>query len=568
MIVRKKKAISSMNEKIRKVLHSRKISYDHFQLDNDLLLTDVLLSEKIAKIDEVKQILEETTGYHAIDPMKISFSNHFIEHIRQILPYQIAKDELAFPMRHDIDLIHIAFAIPNDISCIHRMEAITGTRVKPYCSPTIQIKKAIQKYYLSEEKSENIEIDDIEKYAEKVTRTLNKLDLSEDYSIFVLEPSVIILLRLVLNELALIGASDIHFEPNKSSLKVRCRKDGVMQNKWTFSNSIKKSIILRLKSISGMDIKNDKQPKSGSINFHVIMDRDVDIRVSALPSLYGEKIVLRLLYKNKKEITLQNLGMENNEWTILQKMIRIPSGMIIVTGPTGSGKTTTLYSILNELKKESVNILTAEDPIEYIIDGITQTNCSDGSGISYKEAIKTFLRQDPDIIMLGEIRDEYVAETAIRAAMTGHIVLSTLHTIDAPSSFNRLINMGIPAYLCVSTHICIIAQRLIRKICTNCKEEYTPGYDLPQIVHLPKDKRYYIGIGCNKCSFTGYDGVTGIFELLTIDENMIQLILDKKPSSDLRKYAIDNGMTTLRESALKKLFDGVTTIEEVLRLTI
>lgn len=284
--------------------------------------------------------------------------------------------------------------------------------------------------------------------------------------------------------------------------------------------------------------------------------------------LFRRKILLRILDKGKERLNIEELGMDAREFTQSEQIIRRPNGLILLTGPTGSGKTTTLYALLNELNTEHVNISTAEDPVEYRLDGITQVNCSGESGLTFEDVLRSFLRQDPDIIMVGEIRDMSTADIAVKSAMTGHIVLSTLHTNDAASAVNRLINMGIPAYLVASAQITVIAQRLMRRICTHCKTETVPDAGALAVLGVAnKEIAVFKGQGCNRCSGTGYKGRVGIYEMLCVDDNMIKIILNKEPSGVLKAAAVKAGMTTLRNAALQKLADGVTTVEEVLRVT-
>jgi type IV pilus assembly protein PilB len=341
-----------------------------------------------------------------------------------------------------------------------------------------------------------------------------------------------------------------------------------MQTAWTWPPIFRDVIIDRLKLLSRMDLNQRALPQDGAISFGLIKDRIVDIRVSALPSLYGEKIVMRILERDKKQVTLKDMGMDPRDATLLEKTIHHPTGLVLVTGPTGSGKSTTLYAVLTELNTDAVNIVTAEDPVEYKLDGLTQVSCSADTGLTFKDALRSFLRQDPDIIMVGEIRDVETADIALKAAMTGHLVLSTLHTNDAAGAISRLVNMGIPPYLVASAQVMVIAQRLMRRLCNHCKTPYTPEAETLRAMEIAVNgKTLYKAVGCPECAGTGYHGRIGIYELLQVSDRIVDLILKDQPSRAIKEAAMADGMVTLREAAVARMAAGITTIEEVLRVT-
>jgi type IV pilus assembly protein PilB len=341
-----------------------------------------------------------------------------------------------------------------------------------------------------------------------------------------------------------------------------------MQTAWSWPPIFKDAIIDRLKMIARMDMGERLLPQDGSISFGLIQNRVVDIRVSALPALYGEKIVMRILERDKKQLTLDRMGMNAKDARIMESVIRNPTGLILVTGPTGSGKSSTLYAVLTTLNSDTVNIVTAEDPVEYKLDGLTQVSCSADTGLTFNAALRSFLRQDPDIIMVGEIRDAETADIALKAAMTGHLVLSTLHTNDAAGAINRLVNMGIPPYLVASAQITVIAQRLMRRLCERCKIEDAPEIEIMKVLDMePGAIPIYKAAGCPECAGTGYNGRMGIFEILQINDRLVDLILENQPARVLKTAAVEDGMTTLRQAALEKLAAGTTSIEEVLRVT-
>jgi len=560
--------INQLNTKIAKALSVRRITYES-PADDNALLTDALLEQGMLEPSTANVILEDTTGFTSIDPTFVSFNTDFLKHAKSLIPGAAAIEENVFPLKHEGNYVHLVMALPDDEACIKRMEFITGARIEPYCCYTSGIRKVIRKYYTAEELRSELQTAGIKQLREQAIIALNRLIIANAGLMTIInDVSVIQLLRHILNTQVNSGASDIHFEPQQDGLRIRSRIDGVMQVAFRFPTVVQKGILNRIKLISGMDLEETGKPQDANIDYNLIKNREIDIRVSALPSIYGEKIVLRILDKGKKRLNLKDLGMDSRELESLNQIIHRPNGLILLTGPTGSGKTTTLYGILNELNTEHVNISTAEDPVEYKLNGITQISCTADSGLTFQEVLRSFLRQDPDIIMVGEIRDMETADIAVKSAMTGHIVLSTLHTNDAAGAVNRLINMGIPAYLVASAQVTVIAQRLVRRICSHCKTEAPLEPNTANLLGLADTEiSVYKGKGCSHCSGTGYRGRVGIYEMLVADDDMSKIILNKAPAGVLKTAAVKSGMITLRKAALKKLADGVTTVEEVLRVT-
>ncbi|MBI4685990.1 MAG: type IV-A pilus assembly ATPase PilB, partial [Nitrospirae bacterium] len=386
------------------------------------------------------------------------------------------------------------------------------------------------------------------------------------------EPIVKLVNGILINAIK-IGASDVHIEPYENSLRVRYRLDGVLQLAMSLPLRIKHSITSRLKIMSNLDIAERRLPQDGRIKLRFGRKKEVDFRVSVLPCLFGEKTVLRILDKASLQVDLTKLGFEEDALRKFLEALQKPYGMILVTGPTGSGKTTTLYSALNYLNKPDINIMTAEDPIEYNFLGINQVQMKEEIGLTFAAALRAFLRQSPDIILVGEIRDFETAEIAVKAALTGHLVLSTLHTNDAPSSISRLLNMGIEPFLVSSSVILIMAQRLARKICHQCEkeEEKIPA---PTLINLGfseeevKSVKCYRGKGCSICNNSGYKGRIAFYEVMITNDEIRQLILEGASTDEVKKAAIRSGMKSLRMSGLTKAREGVTTIEEVLRVTV
>jgi type IV pilus assembly protein PilB len=365
-------------------------------------------------------------------------------------------------------------------------------------------------------------------------------------------------------------ASDIHIEPHEKGLSVRYRIDGVLQNVTSLPLQIKNALVTRIKIMSHLDIAEKRLPQDGRIKLKVF-GKEVDFRVSTLPLIYGEKVVLRILEKGSLQLDLTKLGFEEVSLHFFLEALEKPYGMILVTGPTGSGKTTTLYSALMRLNKPEVNIMTVEDPVEYSFPGINQVQVKEEIGLTFATALRSFLRQDPDIIMVGEIRDFETAEIAVKASLTGHLVLSTLHTNDAPSTITRLINMGIEPFLVSSSVILVAAQRLVRKLCPNCKQEQTVAKEALLKIGFPADKideiKIYEPKGCSECSMTGYKGRVALYEVMPVRDELKELILTSAHATEIKKEAMRLGMLSLRQSAIHKVMAGITSIKELLRVT-
>ena len=562
-------AILNFNKKLFKAFQIRGIKIGAVPDMEQRLISDLLMEQEICDGALVNTILEEITGIQAIDPTYVSFDPGYIDHIALLVPAAVAREEMVFPVKHEGDHVHMVMAMPQDESCLRRIEGVTGSRIKPYCCNAGAIRETIEKYYAGREDVAEPVLEKIETLVEKALQSLNLLKSNRaDIMALVNDAHVIRLLQHAMNHLVKSGASDLHMEPRESEFRVRFRKDGVMQTAWSWPPVFKDAVIDRLKMISRMDMSERNLPQDGSISFGLILNRLVDIRVSSLPSLYGEKIVMRILERDKQQLTLDRMGMNPKDARTLETAIRNPTGLILVTGPTGSGKSSTLYAVLTSLNADTVNIVTAEDPVEYKLDGLTQVSCTADTGLTFNAALRSFLRQDPDIIMVGEIRDTDTADIALKAAMTGHLVLSTLHTNDAAGAINRLVNMGIPPYLVASAQITVIAQRLMRRLCEHCKTEDTPEAEMVKILGIEPDHHpVYKAMGCEQCAGTGYYGRMGIYEIFQINDRLIDLILANEPARVLKTAAVEDGMTTLRQAALEKLAAGETAIEEVLRVT-
>jgi len=496
------------------------------------------------------------------------------ENIIKLLPKTFIEKHNVLPLCFDkkTNTLTVAISDPFNMFIIDDIKISTGYNVKPVIASPKDIKENINKIFLKEqpETIEKVlsELDtlksDIE--IEQVSDTTTTLRLAEE------EP-IVKLTNNIITTAVRKRASDIHLEPFEKKCRLRYRIDGVAHEETFFRREIYNAIIARIKIMAKLDVTETRKPQDGRIKM-IVDKRDIDLRVSILPVIYGEKAVLRILDSTALCLDLSKLGFEPELLEIFMRAIRLPFGLILITGPTGSGKSTTLYSALSTLNRPEVNILTIEDPVEYLIPGITQVNVNPEVGLTFASGLRAFLRQSPDIILVGEIRDTETAKIAVQAALTGQLVFSTLHTNDAPSAVTRLQNMGIDSFLISSTLILVEAQRLVRKICPNCKQEYEVTVEklyplgvTDEMVQGQKVVKLYKGVGCKNCN-GGYKGRIGIYEIMEVNDAIRELILKNASDVEIRRLAIENGMQTLRKSALKKMLAGITTMEEVLRVTV
>lgn len=496
------------------------------------------------------------------------------EKIINLLPRTFIEKHNVFPVSFDKKSNTLTVAIPDpfNIFILDDVKLSTGFNVKPVVAMPNEIKQMINKYLLKEETVE-IEktIGELENLqttveVEQVSAAVDSLKLAEEEPIIKLTNNIII--TAVRKK-----ASDIHLEPFEKKCRLRYRIDGVAHEETFFPHGVYNAIIARIKIMSKLDVTETRKPQDGRIKM-LIDNREIDFRVSVLPVVYGEKAVLRILDSSALCLDLEKLGFEPETLQLFLKAIRLPYGLILITGPTGSGKSTTLYSALATLNRPEVNIMTIEDPVEYILPGITQVNVNPEVGLTFATGLRAFLRQAPDIILVGEIRDTETAKIAVQAALTGQLVFSTLHTNDAPSAVTRLQNMGIDSFLISSTLTLVEAQRLVRRICPNCKQAYQVPVEklyplgvTDDMVQGQKVVTLYKGAGCNKCN-GGYKGRIGVYEVMEVTDEIRELILKNASDVEIRRVAIKNGMQTLRKSALRKMLAGITTVEEVLRVTV
>ncbi len=487
-----------------------------------------------------------------------------------LVPEDVAQKHTILPVNRAGSTLIIATSDPSNIFAMDDVKFLTGYNVEVVVAAEESIRRAIDKYYDKsasiDEVMSGFDDDDFEVIAGEESVDVEELGQAAE------DAPVVKLVNLILTDAVKKVASDIHIEPYEKDFRVRYRIDGLLYEVMKPPRKLKNPLTSRVKIMADLDIAERRLPQDGRIKLKMGRNQEMDYRVSCLPTLFGEKIVLRLLDKSNLQLDMTKLGFEQNQLEHFQKSIHQPFGMVLVTGPTGSGKTTTLYSALSELNTKSENISTAEDPVEFNLTGINQVQMKEDIGLNFAAALRAFLRQDPDIIMVGEIRDFETAEIAIKAALTGHMVLSTLHTNDAPSTINRLLNMGIEPFLVSSSVNCVIAQRLARKICEDCVEE-DPEVTQAALEHAGMTSEEaarcepHKGTGCGNCSDTGFRGRIAVYEVMVLSDTLREFVLNGASAAEIKREAIRTGMSSLRRTSLNKVLEGTTTLGEVLRIS-
>ena len=486
-----------------------------------------------------------------------------------LLPEAVADKYLVLPFAFDKEkqTLSIVMANPIDLQALEFIEKKTGMRLQPFLGETSKLTKQIKERY-----AQSLSLEVTEALKETTSAQSKKMTVDELSDGVIREAPIAKIVSTILEFAIKVRASDVHIEPLEEKTRVRYRIDGILYEKLILPRSVHDSVISRIKILSHMKIDEKRIPQDGRFNFRT-GDEEVDLRVSSLPSVHGEKIVMRLLSKAMHVPELTELGLRGRALTNLQAAIRVPHGIVLVTGPTGSGKTTTLYSLLNMINTPRVNIMTLEDPVEYQISGITQVQTNPQAGLTFSSGLRSFLRQDPNIIMVGEIRDKETAELAIQASLTGHLVFSTLHTNSASGALPRLLDMEMEPFLLASSMTCIVGQRICRKVCESCKEAYEPAAavvaDVKKVLGpllITTKIQFYRGKKCAECNGTGYSGRIGIFEVLPVTEKIGRLILEHSPSSKIETEAKLNGMIDMKQDGYLKTLEGLTTLEEVLRV--
>lgn len=481
------------------------------------------------------------------------------------VPFKFLRENSIIPLMVN-NTLTLVIANPQNLPAIDQLNLVFNGIAQLAVSTETVINDAINKHYPLE--GTKTEIEDLNKEKQIDQESLEFSEIEEqDILGMGQEAPIIKLVNQVLFQAYKRGASDIHIEPQEKEVRIRFRIDGVMHEAFTPPKRIQSALVSRIKIMANLNIAEKRVPQDGRIQIK-IADKPIDIRVSVLPSAFGEKIVMRLLDKSKSFSDIDALGLSRHDYTVLMNAISQPNGIILVSGPTGSGKTSTLYSILSKLNSPEVNIVTVEDPIEYQMKGITQVQVNDKVGLTFATALRSILRQDPDIVMIGETRDQQTAQIAIQASLTGHLVLSTIHTNSAPVTITRLIDMGIEPFLIASSLSLVIAQRLVRKLCPNCKQKYKPSDELLKNIGItPQEAEqitFYKAVGCNECGQTGYKGRLAIFEMMPMSNSIAKLTMEKADASMIKDAAIKDGMTLLVQDGIAKIKEGLTTIEEVL----
>jgi len=561
----------------------------NYQKTNPLRLGSILI--KLGYIDEetIVNVLSRIYNYSAV---VISKSSPEPEALK-IISYEVAKKYMVFPLKFEGENLVVTMSEPTDTTAVENLQKEIQQGLKVSVSSEQDIVEAYRKYYKisdeeynkyglkeEEEEEETVPLTVVDDFGSLVSEAAGEIEMQsiqeeEDTGMdqyLASDAPIIKLVNGILIKAINDGVSDIHIEPFEKALQVRYRLDGSLYKSMNLPLGIKNALTSRLKILSGLNIAERRVPQDGRIKMRLGKKKTVDFRVSTLPTLFGESVVMRILDQSALNVDLTKMGFEQKTYETLNRCIARPYGLLLVTGPTGSGKTTTLYSVLNKLNKEDTKILTAEDPVEFNFRGINQVHVKAEVGMTFAAALRSFLRQDPDIIMVGEIRDQETAEIAIKAAMTGHLVFSTLHTNDCPSTIGRLIDIGIPSYMLSSAVTMVLSQRLARKLCQNCKtlvnktdrdELESMGFSKKEIPNL----KIYGPKGCSKCTGSGYKGRIGLYELMEVTDEVAKAINANVPEDQLRKTAIQEGMVTLRDSGLTKIREGVTSVEEILKRT-
>lgn len=569
---------------------------------------DILIKEDVINLDQLKSAIEEqkktgkrlgetllSLGYIDDNQLVAYLSKQFgvpavnldqveiSSEVLRLVPRETALKHNLIPISRSNSTLVVAMADPSNIFAIDDLKFATGHNIEVVVASERAIRKAIEKYYGSKKEWEDkLKAEESIEVVDKIIGELEGIAIEstseEEVDVNDLEKAseqapVIKLVNHILLDAIRRGASDIHIEPYEKEFRVRYRIDGVLYDIMRPPVKLKNAVSSRIKVMAHLDIAERRLPQDGRIKLRMGQGKNIEFRVSIIPTIFGEKVVMRILDKESLQLDLTKLGFEEEQLKAFRDAIYKPYGMVLITGPTGSGKTTTLYSSLMELNRPDVNICTAEDPVEYSLVGINQVQIHEEIGLTFSACLRSFLRQDPDVILVGEIRDYETAEIAIKAALTGHLVLSTLHTNDAPSTITRLLNMGIEPFLVTASLNAVVAQRLIRKVCQECREEVSiPPQVLIDLGIPPKEVSDFVvyrgrGNGCRVCLGTGYKGRIAIYEVMVITEEIKEFILSGASSLELKREAMRQGMKTLRQSAINKLKQGITSVEEVLRTT-
>lgn len=547
-----------------------------FQKKNEVSIGTAIISLGLISEEEMAQALSRQLGYPYINLDQFEVYPEAVG----LIPVEISKKDIIMPIHRIRSFLTLAMVDPTDLDIIEDIRFRTGLSIQPVIASESGIINAIKKYYGSSDSLRVKQIlDEIEQAQDTSINIIEEKE--EDYDIEELvhsteEAPIITLVNTAFIDAIKKGASDVHFEPYERSFRIRYRLDGTLYEMMTLAMKFKNPVISRVKILANMDIAEKRLPQDGRIKMRVKLEngdkKEVDMRVSSVPAIFGEKVVVRILDKAMLKLDMTKLGFEKESLDIFKQAILRPWGIVLVTGPTGSGKTNTLYSAISTLNSMEKNIMTAEDPVEFFIPGINQVNIKEEIGLTFSTSLRSFLRQDPDIMLIGEMRDLETVDIAIKAALTGHLVFSTVHTNDAASTIVRLVNMNVEPFLIADSLVTIVAQRLVRHLCKKCCTEHKLSpealMDMGFTPEESKKVKVFKPLGCNACNNTGYKGRTALFEVMEIKDSIKDMIIAKAQSKDIKKKAMEQGMITLRRSGLHKIKEGITSVEEVLRETV
>ena len=523
-------------------------------------LGETLVDEGIATEENIARALSNQFHYDMVDLQNTEIPQEILD----LVPANVLKKHRAIPFEYSPDnmnVLRVAMSDPMDIGAMDDINIITNLQVEPVVATMGSVMLAIDRYYGQAEVNSALE----EYTREKESQVIEQEDM---YSEDVNNSPIVQLVKAMIDQAVRHRASYIHIEPMEKQVRIRYRIDGALYEKSVYSIRLLPAIVARVKIIGGMDISEKRKPQDGRIT-QIVDRKEFDIRVSILPTVYGEKIVMRLTSKNALTKEKSQLGLKPDELKKFDHILQHPHGILLVTGPTGSGKSTTLYTALSELNKEDVNIITVEDPVEANIDGINQVQVNTKANLTFASALRSILRQDPDIIMIGEIRDQETASIAVQASITGHLVVSTLHTNSAASTITRLADMGIEPYLIADSTIGVIAQRLVRRLCPECKRQKKADAEELELLQMEPDAdvTIYEPCGCSRCDGTGFKGRIGVYEIMEVSQSLKSIISKGGTAEDIKEKALEEGMNTLRMSATKYVLEGITSVQEMMRVS-
>jgi type IV pilus assembly protein PilB len=533
--------------------------------DTNANLSDTLIKLGYATGEDVMRAVAQEHGRDYVDLGEVTIPEHIIE----LVPESVARENAILPLAEDDDALKVIVSDPYDIDTIEKLRFILNRKIEIALAPREKILEAINKYYSQiEGESADSVLQEFTDTAIDFTETESASTSSAQEIVDENSAPVVRLVNLMISEAVQLRASDIHVEPFEQVVRIRYRIDGILHKRDSPPRRLLAAIISRIKILGKMDIAERRRPQDGRIKV-TVGDKDLDLRVSIIPTAHGQSAVLRILNKDNIKVGVRQLGLSENDFTRFQGILKRPNGIMLVTGPTGSGKTTTLYAALNSMNRPDKKIITAEDPVEYYLPGINQVEVKHNIGLDFSRIIRAMLRQAPNVILVGEMRDEETAQMGIQASLTGHLVFSTLHTNDAPSAVTRMIDMHVPAYLVASSVVAVLAQRLVRLNCSKCKHPIQLPEGVLQDAGIPlklaQQATFMKGKGCGNCNKSGYRGRQGIFELMMITSKIRELIFKNVSSTEIRKVAMTQGMGSLYVDGIHKVMKGITTLEEVYR---